>query len=794
MPKDTGKKLADMLYGQPFDVPTPENLRLGQQLIEQELREKAARDAKLTPLDKAKAAYEAAKMMGSAAVAGIGSIPTRIVYGPEAAEKYVTSRISIPETEKGMDYVQNVGDFLEQLETKYKLPPILPEAMALQHLTGPATKQATRAAKQKAMQAAKAGERYAERKVPQIMERGGAGADVLSGLSRNTQSPLIVYHGSPHKFPPTAKNPLGEFDSTKIGTGEGAQAYGHGHYTSEAKEVGRGYQPRSPEYEKKLIKLYNKAQSSRNYSMMEVLEDAMLHSDPEDILKRFANPESEYTPEHAKAAQDFANWYAKNPPEVGSLYRVDLADEIIPKMLDWNAKFENQHPDVQAAILKYWADNPSMRHYGDPTKMTGEGIYGSARAASLGPEGGAKANLNPSNEAASMDLRYYGIPGIKYLDESHRTSSNVPEGVTNFVVFPGGEDFLNILERKKEGGAVHISDNPDVMQLELAGGGLVKGLAKAAKAKKASEVLGEFEGHPLLITQSDRTKVGGKWLGGPGFSGLQQTVPEYKQAEAAWGVAQPATAKTILGGYKQAKEQFGKEPLVTAMIGTPTQHQSNKMVFEELHRMFTKSAKEGNLDPDLLGLINDRLRNAVNKEGKNIFPEDVSILDKNFRKVADTFDKRAVASSVMGGTGVGGKKGQIIDYDAVIRHTTDPLLLDAPTGALGNRAFTLSGGLIDRPDLHPAFPSILQGEDIGQLFAPVPRELVMRDFIEKTMREKGRTPGFMDYTRGYPPTQLLTEDILTELQKKGYAKGGAVSYAEGGEITADDLILEERKL
>lgn len=343
-------------------------------------------------------------------------------------------------------------------------------------------------------------------------------------------------------------------------------------------------------------------------------------------------------------------------------------------------------------------------------------------------------------------------------------------------------DTQNPSEGMAHGGRVHISDNPDTMQLELAGGGLVSKMAKALtkeakaaqEAKKASEVLGQYEGHPLMITQSDRTKVGGKWLGGPGFSGLQHTDPAYKAAEAAWAVGQPITAKTILGGYKQAKEKFGKEPLMTAMIGTPTQHQSNKMVFEELHRMFTKSAKEGNLDPEQLAKIDNALRGAINKEGKPIFPEDVSILDKNFRKVADTFDKRAVASSVMGGTGVGGKKGQIIDYDAVIRHTTDPLLLDAPTGALGNRAFTLSGGIIDRPDLHPAFPSILQGEDIGQLFAPVPRDVVMRDFIEKTMREKGRTPGYMDYIRGYPPTQLITEDILTEMQKKGYAKGGKV--------------------
>ena len=37
-----------------------------------------------------------------------------------------------------------------------------------------------------------------------------------------------VLHGSPHKFSPTSRNVLGEFDSRKIGTGEGAQAQGYG--------------------------------------------------------------------------------------------------------------------------------------------------------------------------------------------------------------------------------------------------------------------------------------------------------------------------------------------------------------------------------------------------------------------------------------------------------------------------------------------------------------------------------------------------------------------------------------
>jgi len=80
------------------------------------------------------------------------------------------------------------------------------------------------------------------------------------------------------------------------------------------------------------------------------------------------------------------------------------------------------------------------------------------------------------------------------------------------------------------------------------------------------------------------------------------------------------------------------------------------------------------------------------------------------------------------------------------------------------------------------------------MFSPVERDIVMKDFVAKTMREKGRKPGYMDYTKGYPTSQLITEDILTEMQKLGLKKGGAVKKAEGGEITGDDLIIEERPL
>lgn len=44
---------------------------------------------------------------------------------------------------------------------------------------------------------------------------------------------LTAFHGSPHRF--------SKFDASKIGTGEGAQAYGHGLYFAENPEIAGQY-------------------------------------------------------------------------------------------------------------------------------------------------------------------------------------------------------------------------------------------------------------------------------------------------------------------------------------------------------------------------------------------------------------------------------------------------------------------------------------------------------------------------------------------------------------------------
>jgi hypothetical protein len=293
-----------------------------------------------------------------------------------------------------------------------------------------------------------------------------------------------------------------------------------------------------------------------------------------------------------------------------------------------------------------------------------------------------------------------------------------------------------------------------------------------------SEALGKHEGKTLMITQADRTKVGEGFLGGPGFSGIQLTDPRY--AGATWGVKTPGVGQTIIGSNRRVPEG---QAIWTTMLGTPTQHKSNQMVFDRLYKEFMGGVKQEKLTPELKDTLNAKLASVVDKEGNNLFPADVDITNpRKFRKLVDTFDKRAAAADVMGGIGVGGKKGQIFDYDRIIQRTTDPALLEVPTGSLGNRLFQLSGEMMERPDLHPAFPTILKGEDLGVSFIPAPRELLMEDYINKVLTEKGRQPGYMDWTRGYAPSQFLSEELLTKLQKAGYKKGGKVKKMQAGGI------------
>jgi hypothetical protein len=239
----------------------------------------------------------------------------------------------------------------------------------------------------------------------------------------NPETGAIVWHGSPHKFD--------KFDASKIGTGEGAQAYGHGIYTAESPSVAKQYADSVKDMG--AVRKIN-AEMSRLAKIMSADEV------PGGYRKYRSNV-------GRKAAEEYDALMAQRDgvrTAPGNLYKVDLPDTAIAKMLDWDKPLSQQAPEVQAAVKQYWTENPSLKYYGNLEKLTGEGIFLSAKAASLGPSGGSRVNLNPATEAASMDLRHYGIPGIRYLDGGSRGAGT---GTSNFVVFPRNEDLLTILER-----------------------------------------------------------------------------------------------------------------------------------------------------------------------------------------------------------------------------------------------------------------------------------------------------------------------------------------------------------
>jgi hypothetical protein len=350
--------------------------------------------------------------------------------------------------------------------------------------------------KQGTMALGRAGERLAERAVPQIMQRGGLGADILQGLANKTISPLDVYHGTPHTLPPTPRNPLGEFDASKIGTGEGAQAYGHGLYTAEARPV-------AEEYAKNLANAdrFNQGRLTAHANAKRLAE---LTGSPEYAANdiRFV---LESNPDHdqKKLLTETLNFlesgnYNKPLENKGNLYKVDLPDEKIAQMLDWDKPLSQQSPEVQKALKGIESKFPEISNFNlrkwmdtDPLASTFHNVLN------------RDLGVDPAIIASTLKER--GIPGIKYLDEKSRSpgitsmtqaqldtridilKKDIDSGLgnqdrmkqilsaleaersshqnltRNFVTFPGEEKAMTILERNGQPSPASVADQIDAI-------------------------------------------------------------------------------------------------------------------------------------------------------------------------------------------------------------------------------------------------------------------------------------------------------------------------------------------
>lgn len=284
---------------------------------------------------------------------------------------------------------------------------------------------------------------------------------------------MTVYHGSPHIFD--------AFDSAKIGTGEGAQAYGHGLYFAENPNVAKEYQRRLTTTipgafeggSKYQIEGAEFPKGRSGHAALDTAQDIehmlgyrkMGSTDMEQVVKdqierRIGNFYKTTTGqgsayEDMDALTSYYIRHAKDAPAEkifenrGAFYSVDIPDEHINKMLDWDKPFSQQPQAVKDALAKFGYGKPAYYVRGLPfdSKSEAEAFaldrYTNTGEVYKGPEqtgaqiyqdlskrfGNADIHGDYGNqEAASQVLHEQGIPGIKYLDQASRS-----QGMTTYT-------------------------------------------------------------------------------------------------------------------------------------------------------------------------------------------------------------------------------------------------------------------------------------------------------------------------------------------------------------------------
>lgn len=265
--------------------------------------------------------------------------------------------------------------------------------------------------------------------VPEGMTKGG---DALAETLAEPQG-ITAYHGSPHSFD--------RFSMEHIGSGEGAQAYGHGLYFAENEGVARSYRDNlSPDPEMDINNILAELETRgtafpediESIGVGDVLEMMKPYSSlggdegrealAREILTVFrgTDPDGPVSPEGLAAYQRILKLL---PPEsAGSMYQVRL--NVSPdELLDWDKPLSEQPQRVREA-LEQWGFREA--------NPTGQQIYDSRR---IPFAGGDPVKITQA-------LRDAGIRGIRYADAMSRGAEG---GTSNYVMF--SDDVIDILKR-----------------------------------------------------------------------------------------------------------------------------------------------------------------------------------------------------------------------------------------------------------------------------------------------------------------------------------------------------------
>lgn len=249
-----------------------------------------------------------------------------------------------------------------------------------------------------------------------------------------------AWHGSPHDFD--------RFSLDKIGTGEGAQAYGHGLYFAGNKEVAEFYKGALQKSSLVVggVEIPNISGGHVDIDALaaEIVKQA---GAPEqqahhlaNIISRatnkqaalnalFAKTESfrkdgeEAAAEATRQLQIYLHRLKLDEKGTGRLYKVELAPQESDYLL-WDKPFSEQSEKVKAAIQKLDEEYGFVSYEDINSDSDGQRLYRYLENI-ISFEGLAGDRPGGPSQAASEILHSLGVRGVKYLDGSNRNVASL---------------------------------------------------------------------------------------------------------------------------------------------------------------------------------------------------------------------------------------------------------------------------------------------------------------------------------------------------------------------------------
>jgi len=257
-----------------------------------------------------------------------------------------------------------------------------------------------------------------KRELKEIDQSGDGNFSIVEPPT-DTKPGIIAFHGSAADFD--------GFKLEKIGTGEGAQAYGYGLYFADSEEIAKFYKESLTEvpadYQidgQSVSAMYDQAINNQNYELAEVLEQVQLHDAPKDLKERFTI-DGGYSQETQDFVRDldYDSLTGVNPDgkeiELGRVYKVALTPKP-EDLLDYDKPLSEQ-PKILSAIDKVHGDSEIIitQLNLDPATATGGQLIDALAGI---------VQTTESKKAAAEWMEKAGIPGIKFFDNTSRNTAD----------------------------------------------------------------------------------------------------------------------------------------------------------------------------------------------------------------------------------------------------------------------------------------------------------------------------------------------------------------------------------